>query len=85
MSPRGRGGGLRGPVRRAQGTGTWRGRRLRAPPADLVILEPRVWSCGCSVTKSCPTLCGPVNDSTPGFSVLLEFAQSHVQRVIDVI
>ena len=80
MSPRGWDGGLRGPVRRAQGSGTWRGSRLRVPPADLVILEPRVWSCGCcSVTKLCLTLRGPMNDSTPGFSVLLGFAQSHVQ------
>ena len=38
----------------------------------------------CSVTKSCPTLCDPVNCSTPGFSVLhylLEFVQTHVHWV----
>ena len=35
----------------------------------------------CSVTKSCPTLCDPMNRSTPGFPVpkhLPEFAQIHV-------
>ena len=37
--------------------------------------------CCCSVTKSCLTLCDPMDCSTPGSSVLrylLEFAQSHV-------
>ena len=36
---------------------------------------------GCSVAKSCPTLCSPMDCSTPGFSVLHylpEFAQTHV-------
>ena len=35
----------------------------------------------CSVTQSCPTLCNPMNCSTPGFSVhhhLPELAQTHV-------
>ena len=38
-----------------------------------------------SFTQSCPTLCDPVDCSTPGFSVLhlLEFAQIHVHRVSD--
>ena len=37
--------------------------------------------CCCSVTKSCPTLCDPMDYSTPGFPVLhqlLELAQTHV-------
>ena len=37
--------------------------------------------CCCSVTKSCLTLCSPMNCSTPGFPVLHylpEFAQIHV-------
>ena len=58
------------------------GRRLRVPAVDFVIQEPRVWSCGCcSVAKLCLTLCGPMNCSTPGVSVLrclLELAQSQV-------
>ena len=44
--------------------------------------------CCCSVTKLCPTLCDPMNWSTPGFSVLhylLEFAQNHVRWVDDAI
>ena len=39
-----------------------------------------------SVTQSCPTLCDPVNDSTPGLPVhhqLPEFTQTHVHRVRD--
>ena len=35
-----------------------------------------------SVTQSCPTLCNPMNRSTPGLPVhhqLLEFTQTHVQ------
>ena len=41
-----------------------------------------------SVTQSCPTLCNPVDCSTPGFPVhhqLLELARTHVLRVGDAI
>ena len=41
-----------------------------------------------SVTQSCPTLCNPMNRSTPGLPVhhqLPEFTQSHVHRVSDAI
>ena len=41
-----------------------------------------------SVTQSCPTLCNPMNRSTPGLPVhhrLLEFTQTHVHRVGDAI
>ena len=41
-----------------------------------------------SVAQSCPTLCDPMNHSTPGLPVhhqLLEFTQTHVHRVSDVI
>ena len=41
-----------------------------------------------SVAQSCPTLCDPVNRSTPGLPVhhqLLEFTQTHVHRVSDAI
>ena len=44
--------------------------------------------CCCSVAKSYPTLCGPMDCSTPGFPVLhylLEFAQTHVHFVSDAI
>ena len=37
-----------------------------------------------SVTQSCPTLCNPMNSSTPGLPVhhqLPEFTQTHVPRV----
>ena len=42
----------------------------------------------CSVAQSCPTLCDPMNCSTPGFTVhhqLPELAQTHVHRVSDAI
>ena len=42
--------------------------------------------CVCSVTKSCLTLCDPMDWSMPGFPVLhcfLEFAQIHVHWVGD--
>ena len=41
-----------------------------------------------SVARSCPTLCEPMDCSTPGFPVhhqLLELAQTHVYRVGDAI
>ena len=44
--------------------------------------------CSCPVTKSCPTLCDPMDCSTLGFPVLLyllEFAQTHVHWVCDAI
>ena len=44
--------------------------------------------CCSSVAQSCPTLCGPMDGSTPGFSVvhhLLELAQTRAHRVRDAI
>ena len=41
-----------------------------------------------SVTQSCPTLCNPMNCSTPGLPIhhqLPEFTQTHVHRVGDAI
>ena len=41
-----------------------------------------------SVAQSCPTLCHPMNYSTPGLPVhhqLPEFTQTHVHRVSDAI
>ena len=39
-----------------------------------------------SVAQSCPTLCDPMNHSTPGLPVhhqLLEFTQTHIHQVSD--
>ena len=44
--------------------------------------------CYCSVTKSCLTLCDPMDCNTPGFPVFhypLEFTQTHVHYVDNVI
>ena len=41
-----------------------------------------------SIAQSCPTLCNPMNCSTPGLPVhqqLPEFTQTHVHRVGDAI
>jgi len=41
-----------------------------------------------SVTQACPTLCDPMNHSTPGLPVhhqLPEFTQTHIHRVSDAI
>ena len=41
-----------------------------------------------SVAQSCPTLCDPMNHSTPGLLVhhqLLEFTQTHIQWVSDAV
>ena len=41
-----------------------------------------------SVVQSCPTLCNPMNRSTPGLPVhhhLPEFTQTHIHRVCDAI
>ena len=48
----------------------------------------RLNKCDSSVIQSCPTLCDPMNRSTPGLPVhhqLLEFTQTHVHRVGDAI
>ena len=45
-------------------------------------------TCFSSVAQSCPTLCDPMNCSTPGLPVhhqLLEFTQTQVHRVSDAI
>ena len=52
----------------------------------LYVMIP--WICCCSVAKSCPTLCDPMNCSMPGFPVLHYFpvfAQTHVHWVSDAI
>ena len=41
--------------------------------------------CCCSVAQSCPSLCDPMDCSTPGFPVLHhlpEFAHIHIQSVV---
>ena len=52
--------------------------------SNQVILVCGYSSLSCSVAKSCPTLCNPMNCSTPGspvFHYLPEFAQIHVHWV----
>ena len=58
----------------------------------LVLFQVQVfyilYCCCCSVVQSCPTLCNPINCSTPGLFVpnyLLEFAQVHVHCIGEII
>ena len=54
--------------------------------ADALPSEPPLQFS--SVAQSCPTLCDPMNRSTPGLPVhhqLPEFTQTHVHRVSDAI
>ena len=60
--------------------------RTRLPKSPKSCLYFSVQSS--SVTQSCPTLCNPMDCSSPGFPVhqqLLEFAQTPVHRVSDAI
>ena len=61
-------------------------RQCLLPKAALIIR--RMKQSGSSVAQSRPTLCDPMDCSTPGFHVhhqLLEIAQTHVYRVGDAI
>ena len=60
--------------------------RTRLPKSPKSCLYFSVQSS--SVTQSCPTLCNPMDCSSPGFPIhqqLLEFAQTPVHRVSDAI
>ena len=60
----------------------------RLPLCKLFYLTDRTKHQFSSVTQSCPTLCDPMNCSTPGFPVhhkLPEFTQTHVHRAGDAI
>ena len=51
------------------------------------FVTPSCFWC-CSVAKSCPALCNPMDCSTPGFPVhhqLLELTQIHVCRICDAV
>ena len=55
---------------------------------NILLLHFLSSRCCCSITKSCPTLCDPMDCGTPGFPVLyclLEFAQGHVHWISDAI
>ena len=61
----------------------WRKKRHCLSPTHISLY----YFC-CSVGQSCPTLCDPMDGSTPGFPVLhclLELAQTHVHWVSDAI
>ena len=54
----------------------------------MAILPKLTHSQFSSAVQSCPTLCDPMNRSTPGLPVhhhLLEFTQTHIHRISDAI
>ena len=56
--------------------------QIHGPCSGSTVLtrQPGISFCCCSVAKSCPTLCNPMDCSMPGFPVLhylLEFAQTY--------
>ena len=58
------------------------------PPPTFSVLPAKGSVQFSSVAQSCPTLCDPMNRSTPGLPVhhqLPEFTQTHVHRVRDAI
>ena len=66
--------------------------KARGPSEGDYLAAAKWWMpgyyCCCSVAKSYPTLCDPMDCSTPGFPVLhhlLELAQTHVHWVSDAI
>ena len=61
-------------------------------PAGRFFTTSATWEayiyCCCSVAKSCPTLCNPMDCNTPGIPILhhlLELAQTHIHWVSDAI
>ena len=59
-------------------------RRLKSGSPCITDLTDQIRS----VTQSCPTLCNPMNRSTPGLPVhhqLPEFTETHVHQVSDAI
>ena len=58
------------------------------PGTSQLRKQNKIYTQFSSVTQSHPTLCDPMNRSTPGLPVhhqLLEFTQTHVHRVSDAI
>ena len=80
--------GVGGRETRSPGRGV-EGKKGSGFSSGSVEAVPRLFKvCCCSVAKSCPTLCDPMDCSTPGFPVLHclpEFAQIHVCWVGDAI
>ena len=71
-------------------TATWQHKEVSISKSKYINKEKILCYCNqfSSVTQSCPTLCDPMNCSTPGLPVhhqLLEFTQTHVHWVKDVI
>ena len=61
---------------------------LKIPSIKIIWKSPVQMFISSVVTQSCPTLCDPMDGSTPGFPIhyqLSEFTQTHVHWVSDAI
>ena len=80
-----RDGQMEGPALRVW---TWRKQKKATMPWHCCYYLCNIFiyvCCCCSAAKLSPTLCDPINCSTPGFPILhclLEFAQTHVHGVL---
>ena len=81
-------------IRAGAGISKGRGVQHRGTHVHLWLIHVDVWQKPSqsdqirSVAQSCPTLCDPMNRSSPGLPVhhqLPEFTQTHVHRVSDAI
>ena len=66
---------------------TWSKREIVAANNYLMLVDSVIIQFS-SVAQSCPTLCDPMNCSTPGIPVhhhLPDFTQTHVHRIRDAI
>ena len=83
-------------LKRSEGTSSWFSLILNHRLPQYRLLENHIsffqipWSicCCCSVARSCPIICDPMNCRTPVFSVLHyfpEFAQTHIHWANDAI
>ena len=62
--------------------------QINKPSLTSIQSDLHTSRCGCSVAKSCPTLCDPVDCSTPGLPVhhqLPDLGQTHVHWVGDAV
>ena len=67
---------------------SFRGQTERKPQSQKTNQTDHMDHSSIQFTQSCPTLCNPMDCSTPGFPVhyqLLEFAQTYVHRVSNAI
>ena len=72
----------------SQSSPTWRSQKGLVFGVKAFTAPPLCWKTSESGPQSCPTLCDPMNHSTPGLPVhhqLPEFTKTHIHRVSHLI